>query len=429
MAERVAYLLKGYPRISELFIASEIHRLEELGVPLHLYVIKQADETVRHPVVDRIRAVPRRLPAVGSLSGESLPRWLRGNLRPFLPAIRHAAVRHPRGLARALGAAVAQSVRARKGLRPRKIYAKELLQAIALVELIDADGGTDHVHAHFAHGTTTVAWLAAMICDRPLSFTAHAKDIYDASLNPAGLLARKMRAARFLTTCTCANHEHLRGVCPDADVRLVYHGLNADFQRLLEDAPPRRVPPRLAVVSVGRQVPKKGFDVLVEAIDLLVARGIDASLVIAGEDGPQHGALVARIDELGLVERVRFAGIVSQVELLDLYRCSSLFALACRIDDRGDRDGIPNVLVEAMAAGLPVVSTDVSGIPEVIEDDVTGLLVPPEDPVALADAMARIAADPTVAARLGEAAAALIAERFDGDALARELAGMFRESR
>lgn len=431
MADRVAYLLKGYPRVSELFIASEIHRLEELGVPLSLYVIKAADEAVHHPVVDRIRAVPRRLPAVSSLSKQSLRRWLGRHLPQFLPAIGHAVRHHPVGLARAVAAATAQSVRARRGWRPRTIHVKELLQALSLVAMIDDDGGADHLHAHFAHGTTTVAWFASLVNGRPFSFTAHAKDIYDPALNPAGLLARKMRAAAFVATCTCANQHHLIGVEPTVDVHLVYHGLNADFARLLADAPQRptpeaTAPDRVRIVSVGRQVPKKGFDVLVEALGVLVDRGVDAELTIAGEDGSEHDALVALIGALGLDERVRFAGTVSQAELFDLYRSSTMFALACRIDDRGDRDGIPNVLVEAMASGLPVVSTDVSGIPEVIVDDVTGLLVPPEDPHALADAMLRIAKDPAVAERLGAAAAEFITTGFDGDVLARRMAELFR---
>jgi glycosyltransferase involved in cell wall biosynthesis len=424
MTERVAYVLKGWPRISELFIASEIQRLEALGVPLGLYVIKQADESVQHDVVTRITAPVRRLPVVGSLSSTSLLGWLRRNLRPFLGPLARVARRHPLGLLRAGADALAQSVRARKGWWPRKIYTKELLQAVALADLIDADGGARHLHAHFAHGTTTVAWFASTILGVEFSFTGHAKDIYKESLNPAGLLHRKLDLARFVATCTCANVEHLRAIHPGANIQLVHHGLNADFSRLLADAPPHRPPEHFRIVSVGRQVPKKGFDVLIDAVALLAARGLDVELVIAGEDGPEHAALAERAQAAGITERVQFAGTVTQAELLALYRGASAFSLACRIDDTGDRDGIPNVLVEAMASGLPVVSTAVSGIPEAITDGVNGLLVQPEQPGELAAALERLAHDAGLASKLGHGAASTVAEHFDGDRLAATMASL-----
>ena len=421
----VAYVLKGYPRISELFIASEIWRLETLGVPLRLYVLKPADEAVRHPVVDRIAARPEYLPATTSLSRSRLLPWLRRNLPPFLPSVGRVARRHPAGLARACGRALAQSVRARSGWRPKRIYVKELLQAVALADRIDAHGDVRHLHAHFAHGTTTVTWFAAAILDLPYSFTGHAKDIYRGSLNPAGLLERKMRGAEFVVTCTGANAEHLRALGTGVPVHLVYHGLNADFTSLLHEGCEGCAPDRLRIVSVGRRVPKKGFDVLVDALALLRDRGVDAELVIAGESGDQDAALVAQVERLGLSDRVELRGTVTQRELLELYRSSSVFALACRVVGDGDRDGIPNVLVEAMAAGLPVVSTSISGIPELVLDGENGVLVEQEDAVALADGLARIAGDPAFAQRIAQAGRDTVMDRFDGDALAARMAGLF----
>ncbi|MFN8123591.1 MAG: glycosyltransferase family 4 protein [Thermoleophilia bacterium] len=426
----VAYVLKGYPRISELFIASEIHRLETLGVPLRLYVLKPADEDVRHPVVDRIAARPEYLPATTSLSRSRLLPWLRRNLPAFLPSLGRVARRHPVGLARACGRALAQSVRARSGWRPKRIYVKELLQAVALADRIGVAGDVRHLHAHFAHGTTTVTWLAAGILGLPYSFTGHAKDIYRGSLNPAGLLERKMRGAEFVVTCTGANAAHLEALGTGVPVHLVYHGLNADFTGLLDEpCPDCPAPPRPRIVSVGRRVPKKGFDVLVDALALLRDRGVDAELVIAGEPGDQDAELTRRIDALGLADRVELRGTVTQRELLDLYRHASVFALACRVVGDGDRDGIPNVLVEAMAAGLPAVSTDVSGIPELVQDGVNGLLVPQEDPAALAGALARLSADPVLARRLADAGRRTVTDRFDGDVLAARMAGLFAGAR
>ncbi len=428
----VAYVLKGYPRLSELFVASEIHRLEQAGVPLRLYVIKPADETEQHPVVQRIDARPEYLPATSSLSGTSLPRWLAANLRPFLAPLARTARRRPLGLARATAAALAQSVRARRSFwsAPRKLYVKELLQAVALADRLLADGGVKHLHAHFAHGATTVTWLASLVTGIRFSFTGHAKDIYAESLNPAGLLRRKLVAARFAVTCTDANREHLLRIAPEARVHRVYHGLNADFARLL--AADNGVAPgangALHVLAVGRLVEKKGFDVLVDACCSLERRGIDVDVTIAGEDGDHGEELRRRIERSGLADRVRLAGAMSQADLYEEYRRASAFCLPCRVLADGDRDGIPNVLVEAMASGTPVVTTRISGIPELVDDGANGLLVDSDDAEALAAALLRLHDDRALAARLANAGRGTVRERFDGDALARRLAALFAEA-
>jgi glycosyltransferase involved in cell wall biosynthesis len=176
-------------------------------------------------------------------------------------------------------------------------------------------------------------------------------------------------------------------------------------------------------------VPKKGFDVLIRAVAELRDRGEPVELVVAGETGSEAGALARLVTDLRLAEVVRFRGTVSQAELLAELRRASVFALACRVDADGDRDGIPNVLVEAMAAGVPVVSTAVSGIPELIEHRVNGLLVAPEDPEALADELARLAKDPDLAGDLAAAGRATVGERFDGERLAHQLARLFAGGR
>lgn len=425
MAETVAYVLKGYPRLSELFIASEINRLESLGVGMRLYVVKPVDEERRHPVVDRVKATPVYLPAMTSLSDESMARWLAGNVRSYRGPLVRTLRRRPVALARAAAAAVAQSWRARKGWKPRKIYVKELLLAVCLADELAGATDVKRLHGHFAHGTTTITWLASMITGLPFSFTGHAKDIYQTSLNPAGLLERKMRAAEFVVTCTHANRLHLEAIAPGVAVHVVYHGLNADFAPLAAQCDHHHGPERFRVVSVGRLVEKKGFDILVDAIEQLVDRGVELEVAIAGEDGDHGDAIRRRITEKGLDDVITLVGPLSQQELFEEYRRSSVFALACRITDDGDRDGIPNVLMEAMATGLPVISTDVSGIPELVVDGENGLLVEPESPAALADAIARVAKDPALAASLGSAGRATIAAGFDGEKLARRMAGLF----
>jgi glycosyltransferase involved in cell wall biosynthesis len=426
----VAYVLKGFPRLSELFIASEIERLEQLGLRLRLYVLKQPDEELRHPLVDRIRAPRSYLPQTTSLTQTTLARWLRENLRPFLPAFARVARRRPLGLAQAFGFAIAQSVRARRTFwsAPRKLFVKELLLGVALADRLLDDREVRHIHAHFAHGATTVAWIASTVTGLPFSFTGHAKDIYSPSLNPGGLLPRKLRAARFAVTCTEANRTHLRSLAPDAHVHRVYHGLNAELARLLEGAPGRAASPTLRVLGVGRLVPKKGFDVLIEACALLVRADVGVEATIVGEPGEHEAELRRLISAHHLDSIVSLAGPMSQARLQREYERATVFCLPCRVLSNGDRDGIPNVLVEAMACGLPVVTTPVSGIPELVRHETNGLFVAGDDPEALAAALLRLRDDPALATQLGRAGRETVRLRFDGEGLARQLAELFREA-
>jgi glycosyltransferase involved in cell wall biosynthesis len=433
MPESVAYVLKGWPRISELFIASEIYRLEQAGLPLRLYVIKPPDEEQTHPVVDRIRAQPEYLPPTTSLSGTTMAAWLRENLASFAPALRRTARRHPAGLARATAIALAQCVRARDGRLawPRKVYVKDLLHAVALADRLAAAPDVRHLHAHFAHGTTMVTWLCSVITGLPFSFTGHAKDIYSPSLNPAGLLRRKLLASRFAVTCTEANARHLKAIAPEAVVHRVYHGLNADFSRLMEAEEETAVAPgpngKVRLLGVGRLVEKKGFDVMVDACGELDRRGVPFEALIVGPEDDAGPALRARIADLGLDGRVRLQGQMSQAELYGEYRRASAFCLPCRVLDNGDRDGIPNVLAEAMAIGTPVVTTPISGIPEIVRDGVNGLLVAPEDPGAVADAVQRLRDDRALARRISAQARETVRREFDGERLAGTLQALFRE--
>lgn len=426
----VAYILKAYPRTSELFILSEIFRVEQAGLPLRLYAIKPAeaqDREPRHPVVDRIAARCEFLRRSEGLSRTSLSHWLLRHLPGFLPAIARTFVRHPLGFSRALGAALAQSARTRRSSwsGEARLYGKEFLLAVDLADRLGRAPEVRHLHAHYAHAATTVTWLASLITGLPFSFTGHARDIYCESLNPAGLLARKLRAARFTVTCTEANRAWLLGIAPDAKVHRIYHGVNADFTALLASAAGRPVGTgSLRILGVGRLVPKKGFDVLVEAVALLVRQGVAVELVLAGGDGPHTADLRGRVAAHHLEQQVRLVGVLDQRRLYDEYRRATIFCLPCRVLDDGDRDGIPNVLVEAMASGLAVVTTPVSGIPELVTHEHNGLLVRPDDPQALAAALLRLHRDAPLTAALGQAGRASVLERFDGDRLAATLAGL-----
>ena len=428
----IGYVLMGFPRVSETFIASEVHRIEEAGVPVRLFVIKPVEERergLRHQVVDAIRAEPDYLPDASSLTAP-LHRWRPAHLRPFAPALRRTARARPLGLARACATVLRQALRDRRTRfsGPRKIYVKELLQAVALADRLLAAPDVRHLHAHFAHGTTTVAWHAARIAGLPFSFTGHARDIYARELNPCGWLRRKLLAARFVVTCTEANRRHLESIAPEATVHLVYHGLNADFAQLLRaPATTTNGDGTLRVLGVGRMVAKKGFDVFVEACGVLRSREVPFDAVIVGQDDKHGDTVRARIARLGLQDSVRLPGPMGQPELLREYRRATALCMPCRVLDN-DRDGIPNVLVEAMAAGTPVVATRVSGIPELVDHDVNGLLVPPEDPEAVADMLLRLHGDPAYAARLAGAGRETVAQRFDGERLASRLAGLFEDA-
>jgi glycosyltransferase involved in cell wall biosynthesis len=179
---------------------------------------------------------------------------------------------------------------------------------------------------------------------------------------------------------------------------------------------------------VGRLVPKKGFDVLVEACGILQRRQIEFEALIIGEQGEHEAELRRRIETLGLENRIHLTGPMEQLKLYEEYRRASAFCLPCRVLESGDRDGIPNVLMEAMACGLPVITTAVSGIPEIIRDGFNGQLIPPDDPEALADALMCVKRDPQLARSLAIEAQATVHERFDGDRFASQLAALFRET-
>src|SRR5262245_37671102 len=367
----IAYVLKGYPRVSETFITSEIYRLEQLGIKLRLAVIKRGDEISSGGILNHIQARPNYLPQTSSLSQTSLRSWLGLHLHDFLPAVRAVCKQKPLGFFRAAAVAFVQALRARRSFIswPRKLYLTEFLQAVWIAKLLLEADDVRHIHAHFCHGATTVAWFASIITGLPFSFTAHAKDIYCASLNPAGLLRRKMRAARFVVTCTEANRKYLLEVEPKANVRCIYHGLNAEFSDLLASSvnPPEQNT-KLRALGVGRLVPKKGFDVLVAACAILQRRGFNFETVIVGEHGEHETELRRQIEAHGLQDYVRFTGPMEQSRLYCEYQRSDVFCLPCRVLDNGDRDGLPNVLMEAMACGLPVITTPVSGIPEIIHE-------------------------------------------------------------
>jgi glycosyltransferase involved in cell wall biosynthesis len=421
MTSKIAYVVKGFPRLSESFIANEVRWLSRLGMDIEVFSVKRGDGLEEPESGRRVEY----LPAVSSLTATTLGRWLAANVGPFSRSQTYLLVRRPLGYLRTLAfawrCAFRYRDRDRRGLK--KTFVKEFLQATFIAHRVLARGEFRHVHAHFCHGATTIAWMVAMLSGLPFSFTAHAKDIYERSQNPEGLLERKIAAARFVVTCTHTNREHLSSIAASAEhIHAVYHGLD-----LTMFAPAQRVEQheRPKLLSVGRFVAKKGFRYLVEACAELRDRGLEFELDIVGEPGEESATIAELVESLRLHDRVRLLPPVPQAELAALYRSAAAFVLPCVVVESGDRDGIPNVMAEAMASGLPVVVSEVSGIPELVETEVNGLLVPPRSSAGLAAALERVIGDPTLRQRLGRAARERITAVFDAAKTHEQLADIF----
>jgi glycosyltransferase involved in cell wall biosynthesis len=422
----VAYVMNGYPRLSETFITHEIYQLERTGLPLRLFSVKREREDKVHPIVAAVRSPLSYLPDASTLSGTTLLRWLARNLPVFLRGNLAVARRHPLRYVRTLAAALAMCWRYRppgQGLRLRKVFVKEFLQAGEIAAALLRAGDVGHLHGHFCHGVATITWFVSRLTGIPFSFTAHAKDIYQAELNPGDLLERKLNAARFVATCTCANAGVLRArhARPD-EVHAIYHGLDTAYFSPLPQSREGRMP---IILSVGRFVQKKGFDHLIEACDQLRREGVKFHCVIVGERGDAYDGICRQIEQHGLADCVQLRSAVTQDELREMYRSASVFALPCQVTADGDRDGFPNVLAEAMAMGVPVVTTAISGIPEMIDDAVHGLLVQSGDAQALAGALCRVLGDEALHARLAQAGRQRICERFDSSRTTLALRDLF----
>lgn len=412
----VAYILKGYPRTSETFISNEIHLLESLGLRLRIFSVKQLQGQKQHAVVDAIRATVDYLPQTGDLAGVSILRWLAENLPKFTASHARLFGKRPLAYLATLSESLFMAFKYRSGLldMPRTVFVKEFLQAGYIADAVIRNPNIRHLHAHFCHGSTTIAMYASRVSGIPFSFTAHAKDIYLRELNPGDLLQLKMRRAKFAVTCTGANQQHLDArKASDTIVHRIYHGLDTDLfnPEPRRQAPAAETPP--TILSVGRLVEKKGFDYLVRACGILRDRGVKFNCKIVGGDDVYAETIRRQIQALRLEDRIQLPGAVTQEQLRDIYQQGSVFALPCLVVDNGDRDGIPNVLVEAMAMEMPVISTDISGIPELIKHQVNGLLVAEKDPPAMADAIELLLGDAALRQRLGRAARQTVRKAFD----------------
>jgi glycosyltransferase involved in cell wall biosynthesis len=378
---RIAVVVKGYPRLSETFIAQEILGLERRGLPLLIVSLRHPTDRAVHDLHENIRSPVLYLPEYLYLEPRRVLRaWRTVRRWPTYAAARRLWLEDLR--------------RDRKANRGRRFG-----QALVLAAELPADVGL--VYAHYLHTPASVARYAAKLTRLDWCGSAHAKDVWT---TPDWELRGKLLDCRWLTTCTAASLAHLRGLAPEADLFLTRHGLDPEsFPRpereLGSDGRDPDRPVRL--LGVARLVPKKGLDVLLEALAALPS-DLHWRYQHIG-DGPLLQKLQHQARRLGLGSRIRWLGALPQDQVLEAYRAADLFVLASRIAPDGDRDGLPNVLLEASALELPVVVSRVSAIPELVGDGVNGRLVEPENATALAGALTELIRAPALRVRLGGA--------------------------
>jgi len=386
---RVATLLKGYPRLSETFIAQEILGLERRGIAQRIVSLRHPTDPYEHDLHREISA-----------ERYYLPEYLKDEPARVARA-RRAAEKLP-GFEAARAAFMADFAADRTANRRRRFG-----QACVLAAEMPEDIGW--MHCHFLHTPASVARYASLMTGIPWSFSAHAKDIWT---TPAAELSVKLASARWGATCTAANAEYLKSLADDPEkVSLVYHGL--DLSRF--PAEPTEHPERdeIVILTVGRAVEKKGFSDLLRALALLKDDARWRLVHIGG--GGLMKRLAAEAERLGIAGRVDFRGAKPREEVFAALKEADLFALPSRITRSGDRDGLPNVLMEAAAFALPAVATKVSAIPEFVEDGKSGLLVPERDPKALAKALRALMGDAQERRRQGLAAFARLNSRFSSE--------------
>jgi len=398
--QRLAYVIGTYPLLTTTFIDREIRMLRSWGVELNVISIRRPqtelspEQTALEADTTYVMPVNWRQVLIHNL------RYAFGRPRRYFTTLFELATEpHPTWTSRI-----------------RTVGHFGLAAHVAGI-ISDRDLG-HHLHAHFIDRAAVVALVAGRLLGLPYSVTAHANDIYVAPV----LLRRKLADARFVATCTGYNEAHLASEAGAADVNItrVYHGLDLSAYPLV----PRREHDPPTLVAVGQLKEKKGFLDLLDAAAGLRNRGYDFRCEIIGE-GPLRSLLEHRIEALGLKDHVRLRGALPHDEVIAAYRTAAVFVLPCVVASDGDRDGIPNVILEASAMQLPVVSTHHSGIPEAVEHESTGLLVEPHAIAELTDALAKLLDEPATRADFGSAGRRLVAERFDVEANVKHLHEMF----
>ncbi|GJL82750.1 MAG: colanic acid biosynthesis glycosyltransferase WcaL [marine bacterium B5-7] len=401
----VAVILKGYPRLSETFIAQEIKALEDLGLELKLFSLRQPTDHTIHPIHSEIHAPVSYLP---EYVYRQIPRVLRG----LWHSIRYCSF--------------SKAVRAfltdvRRDPTPNRI--RRFAQACVLAR--ELPPGCLGLYAHFMHTPGSVARYAAMLVNVPFALSAHAKDIWTI---PEWEKREKLDGCTFTVTCTAVNHAHLELLARDpGKVHRLYHGL--DLARFPDPKIATNITYKsrhngsdgqpVSLLSVGRAVPKKGYDMLLDALARL-PKGLKWRFRHIGQ-GPALESLRHQAVKLGIDDSIEWLGPLPQQEVLEAYRAADLFVLASTVAEDGDRDGLPNVLMEAQSQRLCCIATRVSGIPEIIIDEKTGFLVDDGDDHAMALAIERLARNPILRHITADTALHRLEDKFSMDRQIRTL--------
>lgn len=390
---RIGYVVKRYPRFSETFIVNELLAHEAAGTEVEIFALRHSNDTHFQDAISRVRAPVTYLAHTGLKAKDIWETMREFSVWP---------VRLSAGLSSAWHADVV-----------------DVYQGMLLAQEV-MNRGIEHLHAHFATSPTTVARIAAHLAGIGFSFTAHAKDIFHDDVVPENLIA-KLNDADAVVTVSDYNLEHLRKLSLQSDPKIVriYNGLDLetfDFQRPVDRAP--------LVVAVGRLVEKKGFKYLVDACASMRDDGREFECRIIGT-GPLEADLRSQISQLDLNDRVTLTGALPQQEMRKVMRTAAVHAAPCVVGEDGNRDGLPTTLLEAMALGTPNISTDVTGIPEAIRHNETGLVVPQHDSKQLAGAVGALLDHPDIGVRLALAARCLIEDQFDIAKSTRSLRELF----
>lgn len=407
------YVVRSWPRLSQTFVLNEVLALERRGVELAIFSLVDSGETVVHPRVAEVRAPVAVLtsPRAGALARWRAHRTVLAAAPGRYLATLWSTLRRP-SLAEGYGSCSA-----------RQCFDHAVTVAAGVIGMRRAGHPPDHLHAHFAHDPALVGLLAARLTGLSFSFTGHARDLLQI---PSAALTARALAASALVTCCEANADHIRATVPASArprVLVVHHGVDlAQFHPATPEGG-TDLPPLL--LSVGRLVEKKGYDDLLHALSGLRSTGTPFRCLVYG-DGPLRSRLLSLRDELGLQDQVALLGACEHQQVVAALASAQVFALMPRTTADGDRDGIPNVLVEAMACAVPVVSTRVGGIPELVRHEHNGLLAAPGDVPAVTAALYRLLRDAPLRDRLGWAARSTVEDDYDVAVAARVLEGVFR---
>lgn len=387
----IGYIAQFFPSLSETFVYREIQALRARGIKIKTFSIRKSDpSTLSDEAKDLVDSTFYIFPI-------NFPRFLITHLWYL--------IRHPH---RYFGTLWFYLTREHRTLKNRLRTFYHFCEAIPIAREVKRIG-IKHLHAHFALNPATVAMVVSRLVGVSFSITAHANDIY---CNPI-LLEEKIRAARFIVTISDYNKQFLFNILPTPEslqkIHVVHCGVEVKRFYPQRDRAQSAKP---IILSVGRMVEKKGFSYLIRACKILLENAYDFRCVIVG-DGPQKGLLKQIIKEAGLSGVVDLPGLVYQEHIREYFAKADIFVLPCIIGTDDDMDGIPVSLMEAMAMEIPTVSTNISGIPELIEHMKTGILVPPKDEVSLANAISTLIENDDLSKNLGKAGRSKVNSEFN----------------